>query len=118
MTIIEAIDYCLSKTGAQETYPFDETTMVFKVGGKMFGLVYDKNGELGLNLKADPELNIVLRQQFKGVIPGYHMSKRHWNTVLLNNDVPDYEIKNFIDISYEIVFNALTKKSQRDILTK
>ncbi len=116
MTVQEAIRYCLSKKGAEETYPLDETTLVFKVGGKMFGLVYDHDGGLGLNLKADPELNLVLRQQYKGVFPGYHMNKRHWNSVLFDSDVPDDEILRFVDISYDIVFKSLTKKLQKEIL--
>ncbi len=120
MTVKEAIKYCLSKKGAIETYPFDETTLVFKLGTgdtyKMFGLVYDHEGGLGLNLKADPELNMVLRQQYKGVFPGYHMSKKHWNTVLFDSDVPDDEIIKFIDISYDIVLNSMTKKVQKAIL--
>jgi len=121
MTVEDAIQYCLAKKGAIETYPFDETTLVFKVGAsqtyKMFGLVYDREGDLGLNLKADPDLNLVLRQQYQGVFPGYHMAKKHWNTVLFNKDVPDDEIKKFIDISYQIVVKSLTKKVQKEIAT-
>lgn len=115
----EAIHYCLSKKGAIETYPFDENTLVFKVGYgstyKIFALVYDHQGSLGLNLKADPELNLALRQEYLGVLPGYHMNKKHWNTVLFNSDVPDDELIKFIDISYQIVFESLTKKVQNDI---
>ncbi len=117
MDVKEAIGYCLSKRGAQETYPFDEETLVFKVGGKMFGLVYDRDGEMGLNLKCDPELALVLRQQYEGVFPGYHMNKKHWNTVLLGSDIPDDEMRRFVDISYDIVFNKLTKKLQKEIET-
>jgi predicted DNA-binding protein (MmcQ/YjbR family) len=120
VTVQEAINYCLAKKGAIETYPFDESTLVFKVGHgatyKMFALVYDHEGGLGLNLKADPELNLVLRQQYQGVFPGYHMNKKHWNTVLFNSDVSDEEIIKFIDISYQIVFESLTKKIQKEIL--
>ena len=116
MTIDEAVKYALSKKGAVQTYPFDETTLVFKVGAKMFGLVYDHKGGLGLNLKGDPELNLVLRQQYEGVIPGYHMNKKHWNTVLFDTDVPDEEVINLIDISYDIVFKSLTKKLQKEVL--
>lgn len=119
MNVKESIKYCMSKKGAMETYPFDETTLVFKVGNevtnKMFGLIYDKNDELGLNLKCDPELSLVLRTQYEGVFPGYHMNKKHWNTVLFDSDVPDDEIRKFVDISYDIVFNSLTKKLQKEI---
>lgn len=116
MTVNEAVAYALSKKGAEETYPFDETTLVFKVAGKMFGLVYDKDGKYGLNLKCDPELSLVLRQQYEGVFPGYHMNKKHWNTVLFDADVPDDEIIKFVDISYDIVFKSLTKKLQKEVL--
>ncbi len=115
MTIKDWIDYCLSKKGAQETYPFDATTLVFKVGDKMFGLVYDHKGEIGLNLKGDPHLNLVLRQEFKSVFPGYHMHKAHWNTVLINKDVPDAEIYRMIDLSYAIVYKSLTKAVKAQI---
>jgi len=113
----EAIRYVLDKKGAEETYPFDETTLVFKVGGKMFGLVYERGGDVGLNLKCDPELSLVLRQQYEGVFPGFHMNKKHWNTVLFDSDVPDNEIYNFVDISYDIVLKSLTKKLQKEIET-
>ncbi|MGB3366923.1 MAG: MmcQ/YjbR family DNA-binding protein [Acidaminobacteraceae bacterium] len=119
MNVEEAIKYCMSKKGAMETYPFDATTLVFKVGNKitnkMFGLVYERSGEVGLNLKCDPELSLVLRAQYEGVFPGYHMNKKHWNTVLFESDVPDDEIRKFIDISYEIVLKSLTKKLQKEI---
>lgn len=82
----------------------------------MFGLVYNRDGEVGLNLKCDPELSMVLRHQFNNVIPAYHMNKKHWNTVIFNKDVPDEEIYRLIDISYEIVFESLTKKIQKEIL--
>lgn len=120
MDVKEAIRYCLEKKGSLETYPFDATTLVFKVGAgekyKMFGLVYDRDGDLGLNLKCDPELSLVLRSQYKGVFPGYHMNKKHWNTVLFNSDISDEEIYRFIDISYDIVFNSFSKKVQKLIV--
>lgn len=115
MTVHEAIAYCLGKPGAEETYPFDEETLVFKVAGKMFGLVYDKEGRQGLNLKCDPELSLVLRQQYNDLFPGYHMNKKHWNTVLFDGDVPDHEIFNLVDISYKIVVSKL-KKAERERL--
>jgi len=113
----EAVAYALSLKGAEETYPFDESTLVFKVSGKMFGLVYEKNGDVGLNLKCDPDFAQVLRQQYEGIFPGYHMNKKHWNTVLFGSDVPDDEIVNLLNLSYEIVFKSLTKKLQRELDT-
>lgn len=116
MDVKSAVSYCLSMKGAQEAYPFDESTLVFKVAGKMFGLVYNRDGEEGLNLKCDPDLNLALRDQYDGVIPGYHMNKNHWNTVLFNKDVPDEEIIKLIDISYDIVVKSLSKKLRSEIL--
>ena len=116
MDVKEAVKYCLSKKGAKETYPFDETTLVFKVGNKMFGLVYDRNGDKGLNLKCNPDLNLELRQEYEGIIPAYHMNKRHWSTVIFGMDVADEMICKLIDNSYETVFKSLTKKLQKEIL--
>ena len=116
MDVKEAVKYCLSKKGAKETYPFDETTLVFKVGNKMFGLVYDRQGDKGLNLKCNLDLNLELRQEHEGIIAAYHMNKRHWNTVIFHSDVPDEMIYKLIDNSYEIVFKSLTKKLQKEIL--
>ena len=115
MTREEAIKYALSKKGAEETYPFDETTLVFKVGGKMFGLVYEREGEVGLNLKCDPDFSQVLRQQYEGVFPGYHMNKEHWNTVILDESIPEPEINRMIDESYRLEVKSL-KKSDREKL--
>jgi len=115
MNIEKAVEYCLSKKGAMETYPFDETTLVFKVMNKMFGLVYRRDGDKGLNLKCVPELSLVLRQQYKGVIPAYHMNKKHWNSVILSKDVPDDEVYRLIDISYDLVVKSLTKKLQNEL---
>lgn len=115
MKINKAMEYCLSKKGAEEAYPFDMVTIVFKLGGKMFGLVYDRDGEIGLNLKCDPELSLALRQQYEGIIPGYHMNKKHWNTVIFEKDVPDEEIYRLIDLSYDIVYKSLSKKVRDEI---
>ncbi len=112
MDIKTAVQYCLNKPHAEETYPFDETTLVFKVGSKMFGLVYDHSGDIGLNLKCDPASAIALREKYSGIIPGYHMNKQHWNTVIFNQDVPDDEIYKLMDYSYEIVYKALSKKQK------
>jgi predicted DNA-binding protein (MmcQ/YjbR family) len=115
MKINKAMEYCLSKKGAEEAYPFDMVTIVFKLGGKMFGLVYDRDGEIGLNLKCDSELSLALRQQYEGIIPGYHMNKKHWNTVIFEKDVPDEEIYRLIDLSYDIVYKSLSKKVRDEI---
>lgn len=80
MNIEELREYCISKKDVTESFPFDETTLVFKVRGKMFALT-DLEGELSINLKCDPDLAIELREKYPAVQPGYHMNKKHWNTI-------------------------------------
>jgi predicted DNA-binding protein (MmcQ/YjbR family) len=111
-------EYCLSKKGVTEHFPFDEDTLVFKVGGKMFALASLKQWEKGqpaANLKCDPERAEELRAQYDDIIPGFHMSKTHWNTVAVNRDVPDSFVRELIDHSYELVFKSLTKKIQAEV---
>ncbi|HLF50683.1 MmcQ/YjbR family DNA-binding protein [Flavobacterium sp.] len=119
MNIETYFEYCLSKKGVTEHFPFDEDTLVFKVGGKMFALSslsqWEK-GEPSVNLKCDPEHAEELRAQYDDIKPGYHMSKIHWNTINVNKEVPDLLIKELIDHSYELVFKSLTKKIQNEIL--
>lgn len=118
MTIQDYYDYCLSKKGVTEHFPFDEETLVFKVGGKMFALSslsqWEKN-EASVNLKCDPDKAMELRAEYEGIQPGYHMSKVHWNTVTVNSDVPARLLRDLIDHSYELVFKSLTKKLQAEI---
>ena len=112
-------EYCLSKKGVTEHFPFDEETLVFKVGGKMFALSSLNQWEKGapsVNLKCNPEYAEELRAQYDDIKPGWHMSKIHWNTIEINRDVPDSLVKNLIDHSYELVFKSLTKKLQTEIL--
>jgi predicted DNA-binding protein (MmcQ/YjbR family) len=112
-------EYCLSKKGVTEHFPFDEDTLVFKVGGKMFALSslsqWEK-GEPSVNLKCDPDRAQELRAQYDDIKPGYHMSKIHWNTIAVNKDASDSLIKELIDHSYELVFKSLTKKIQSEII--
>jgi predicted DNA-binding protein (MmcQ/YjbR family) len=107
-------DYCLSKKGVTEDFPFDEDTIVFKVMGKIFALA-DVDRFESVNLKCDPELVPVLREQYPAVQPGYHMNKKHWNTVLMDGSVPDRLLQEWIDHSYDLVVSGLTGK-QRSIL--
>jgi predicted DNA-binding protein (MmcQ/YjbR family) len=95
-------NYCISKKDASESFPFGEDTLVFKTKGKIFALV-NLDGELSLNLKCDPALAIDLRERYSSVTPGYHMNKKHWNTVLLDGSVPDKEIQSWIDHSYDLI---------------
>ncbi|MEY3499106.1 MAG: hypothetical protein RL308_775 [Bacteroidota bacterium] len=112
-------EYCLSKKGVTEHFPFDEETLVFKVGGKMFALSSLNQWEKGapsVNLKCNPEYAEELRAQYDDIKPGFHMSKIHWNTIEINSGVHDSLIKELIDHSYELVFKSLTKKGQTEIL--
>ncbi|OXG09441.1 putative DNA-binding protein (MmcQ/YjbR family) [Flavobacterium araucananum] len=112
-------EYCLSKKGASEHFPFDEDTLVFKVGGKMFALSsllqWEKN-EPSVNLKCDPERAQELRAEYDEIKPGFHMSKVHWNTIGLKGNLSTSFVKELIDHSYELVFKSLTKKIQNEII--
>jgi predicted DNA-binding protein (MmcQ/YjbR family) len=100
---IETIrEYCISKKGATEGFPFGEDTLVFKAGGKIFALA-NLDGDLSINLKCDPDFAIELREKYPAVTPGYHMNKKHWNTVILDGSVPDKEVLAWIDHSYNLV---------------
>lgn len=114
MNIESFRDYCLAKPGVTEGFPFDSRTLVFKVMGKMFALT---NVDLfeSINLKCDPEYAIELRETFQGVKPGYHMSKKHWNTVSTESDVPDKLLEEFVDQSYDLVVKSLTKKLRDEL---
>ncbi|EAR02326.1 MmcQ/YjbR family DNA-binding protein [Maribacter sp. HTCC2170] len=110
MHIEEFRDYCISKKGITEEFPFDEHTLVFKVMGKMFALVGLERLPAQVNLKCDPERAITLREEYDGeIIPGYHMSKVHWNTIMLGN-LPPKLIIELVDHSYDLVVSKFTKK--------
>lgn len=104
--------YLLEKPGAVEDFPFDTVTLVIKVSGKMFALVGINDDPLRLNLKCDPAKAEFLRERYQAVIPGYHMNKRHWNTVILNGSIPDAEIHSMIDDSYALVVQGLPKSKR------
>jgi predicted DNA-binding protein (MmcQ/YjbR family) len=115
MNIQQLYEYCLSKKGVTEHFPFDEDTLVFKVAGKMFCLASLKDWENGnptVNLKCDPNYAIELREKFESVTPGYHSNKKHWNTVFVNKEVDDKKIIHFINHSYELVVAGLPKKER------
>jgi len=113
-------EYCLSKKGTTEHFPFDQDTLVFKVGGKMFALsslIQWEKGNPSVNLKCNPDYAQELRAQYSDVKPAFHMSKVHWNTVVINGEVPDKFVKKWIDDSYDLVFKSLTKKIKAKFLT-
>lgn len=119
MDIQQLYDFCLSQKAVTEHFPFDEDTLVFKVGGKMFALTSLKeweNENASINLKCDPERANELRAIYEAINPGWHMSKTHWNTIHFNSDVSDKMICALIHHSYDLVFKSLTKKMQAEIL--
>lgn len=117
MDVVSFREYCLSKPNVTESLPFDDNTLVFKLNGKMFALVDIEPGE-SCNLKCDPERAEELRSQYQAIIPGFHMNKKHWNTILLQNDVNDGLLKELIDHSYSLVFYKFSKKIQKELLNE
>lgn len=117
LTRDEVKKYILSKPGAYEDYPFGDDVPVFKVCNKMFGLFNSGNDELRVNLKSDPSEALYLRDNFEAIIPGYHMNKKHWNTVIIDGSLPDSMITELIDKSYMLVYSKL-KKSEKEMLDK
>lgn len=115
MNIEEFREYCLKKPGVTEDMPFGENTLVFKVGGKMFTLT-DINTFASINLKCDPERAQELRNQYSFILPGYHMNKKHWNTVVLDGAIPGSQLKELIDHSYALVYSALPKVVQLKVM--
>ena len=101
--------YCLGKKAATEGSPFGPDNIVFKVKGKMFALVALDEVPPWVNLKCDPDLALELRDRYEQVEPGYHMNKKHWNTVVLDGVIPDGEIRKMIDHSYDLVVQSLPK---------
>ena len=116
MNIEQIREYCLKKKGVTEELPFDEETLVFKVMGKMFLLVPLEKVPLQINLKCDPEKAVELREQFESVQPGYHMSKKHWNTVIIDGSIPKKELFEWIDDSYELVVSGLKKSDIQKLM--
>jgi predicted DNA-binding protein (MmcQ/YjbR family) len=109
--------YCLNKSAAVKEYPFDKYVSVYKVGGKMFALKKDAEEPLRINLKCDPLYAMELRSLYESIIPGYHMNKKHWNTVICDGTVEDKLIESMIDDSYDLVFNSLSKKEQARVFS-
>ena len=112
-------EYCLSKKGVTQHFPFDQDTLVFKVGGKMFSLsslIQWEKGEPTVNLKCNPDDATELRAQYNDIQPAFNMSKIHWNTVAINSEVSDKMVKKWIDDSYQLVLKSLTKKTQNEII--
>ena len=115
MNIEELRNYCLSLTGAEETLPFGPDTLVYKIGGKMFAAMGLEWEEAAINLKCDPEYAIELRDRYPDIIPGYHMNKKHWNTVYTERGLEGELIMELIDHSFNLVIANLPR-SIRDEL--
>ena len=112
-SIVEA--YLLAKAGAVKEFPFGPETAVFKVLNKMFALVIKDSDFFRINLKCDPQDALTLRDTFESVLPGYHMNKKHWNTVVLDKTVPGSVILQMIDDSYTLVIKGLTKTARASL---
>src|SRR5690554_1390 len=106
--------YCLAKLHVEESFPFDKNTLVFKLNNKIFALT-DLENARSCNLKCDPEKAVVLREEYSGIIPGWHMNKMHWNTVFFDEDVSDSLIFELIDHSYDLIMNSFSKKIQEEL---
>ena len=109
MSLESLRSYLLTKPKAVEEFPFDSVTLVLKVCGKMFALISTNQNPLRMNLKCLPEKAEVLREQYHSIIPGYHMNKRHWNSLLIDGSLPDELVLGLIDESYELVVQGLPK---------
>ena len=119
MTVLDDLrEFCNSKPGAVEDFPFDDVTLVVKVRGKIFALMatdQDPNTP-SINLKCEPALAEMLRETYPAVVPGYHMNKRHWNTVTVDGSIPESEIHEMIDHSYEQVVKSLPRKDREGLI--
>lgn len=119
MNIEQLYDFCLSKKGVTESFPFDKNTLVFKVLGKMFALVslnqWERN-QAAINLKCNPDWSIELRENYESIIGAFHMNKKHWNTVqLTNSEISDEFLKELMNHSYELVVKGMTKKMRTEL---
>jgi predicted DNA-binding protein (MmcQ/YjbR family) len=114
MNVEEFRDYCISKKGVTEEFPFDNKTLVFKVMNKIFALT-DINSFTSINLKCKPDRAVELREKYFGITPGYHMNKNHWNTLKTDSDVEDELLLELIDHSYYLVASSLSKKIKIDL---
>lgn len=114
MNIEDFRTYCLSRKGVTESFPFGPQTLVFKVMGKLFVLC-NVDEFKSFNAKCDPQRAIDLRERYSGIMPGYHMNKKHWNTILTDGSVPDELMRELVDHSYELVFAGLPKSVRESV---
>lgn len=115
MTKNELIEYCKSKPGVTVEFPFDDTCMSFKLVSKFFAFMNIKKEASAISVKCEPWLAIGFREQYEGVTPGYHLNKKHWNTIDAELDVPEEKVKEMVDMSYNLIYKSL-KKQEREAL--
>jgi predicted DNA-binding protein (MmcQ/YjbR family) len=115
MDIESLRDYCIHKPGVEECFPFNESVLVFKVGGKMFLLADINEKPLSFNVKCEPEKAIKLRETFNSIRPGFHMNKTHWNTVTYDGQLTKSQLLEQVDYSYDLIFSSLPKKMKTEI---
>ena len=114
MNVEEVRQICVAKKGVTEGFPFDDTTLVLKVGGKVFALLSLERNPW-LNLKCDPERAVDLRERYEDITPGYHMNKKHWNSVRLEGSLPVSLVAELIEHSYQLVYQSLPGKSKAEL---
>jgi len=107
--------WCLAYPGAVEDFPFGPETSVFKVGGKMFALSALGRAPLEVSVKCEPELAVDLRDSYAAIRPGYHLNKRHWNTITLDGSLPDPLVRDLVEDSYDLVCDGLPKRVREEI---
>ncbi|MBL9133375.1 MAG: MmcQ/YjbR family DNA-binding protein [Verrucomicrobiaceae bacterium] len=112
MDLADVIEHCLSLSGAEETQPFGPEALVYKVSGKMFAVTVPEDFPARINLKCDPERALELRDQYKAVKPGWHMNKKHWNTIILDGSLPPKLIRELVEHSYQLVVASLPAKAR------
>ena len=115
MNAEEIREYCLAKKEASESFPFNDTALVFKVAGKMFALLDLSEDSRGISLKCDPELAIELREQYPEVTPAWHFNKKHWNTINMDGSITDEQLRKWIDQSYDLVVKSLPKSKREEL---
>jgi len=115
MNIETLREYCLFKNAVTEDFPFGESTLVFRVKNKIFLLVALDADPLQFNAKCDPEKAVELREEYDAIRPGYHMNKKHWNTVIIDGSIPTRLLKEMIDDSYDLIIQSLPKKSKEEL---
>src|SRR5215212_15451 len=115
MNARELRDWCLQHEGAIEDFPFTAEHSVFKVRGKMFAISALGREPLEVSVKCEPELAVELRNSYAAIRPGYHLNKRHWNTITLDGSLPDELVRDMVEDSYDLVVSALPKRAQSEL---